>query len=267
MAFCYNFPLKTYRKLGVYLAFAKALFLTTLLTSCNSNTNVHLDTVDYKRIEINDSLAQEDSIAQFIAPYGEKINQEMNRVLCYNPKSMHKNDTPLNTALGNMLCEIIVEQVNPVVKSRLDTNIDVVLLNHGGIRAPLPAGEVTTKRAYEIMPFENEVVVAQLNKAQMEQLIQYIVDRERAHPFSGMKISLNADSSLNNVSINDQPLTEKIYYVATSDYLYNGGDSMNFFNNTTVTKTDYKIRNAMIDYFKKVDTLKFESDNRFTKAN
>jgi len=57
---------------------------------------------------------------------------------------------------------------------------------------------------------------------------------------------------------------ERTYNVATSDYLVSGGDNMGFFkNNTSVTNTDYLIRNAMIDYFKKVDTLAPKVDNRF----
>jgi 2',3'-cyclic-nucleotide 2'-phosphodiesterase (5'-nucleotidase family) len=32
--------------------------------------------------------------------------------------------------------------------------MDIVLLNHGGIRSIIPKGEVTTRTAFEIMPFE-----------------------------------------------------------------------------------------------------------------
>ncbi|GAK75774.1 5'-nucleotidase [Nonlabens ulvanivorans] len=66
------------------------------------------------------------------------------------------------------------------------------------------------------------------------------------------------------VTIQNKPLDkDKIYTVATSDYLYSGGDDMSFFKDTPMVKIDYKIRNATIDYFKKVDTIKFERDNRF----
>ncbi|WKX75411.1 hypothetical protein [Zobellia laminariae] len=65
------------------------------------------------------------------------------------------------------------------------------------------------------------------------------------------------------------PLEEdKTYYVATSNYLVNGGDSMVFFEDAVnITNTDYLIRNAMIDYFKKTDTLKPVIDNRFIKLD
>jgi hypothetical protein len=52
--------------------------------------------------------------------------------------------------------------------------------------------------------------------------------------------------------------------VATSDYLVTGGDNMTFFTEAlSKTETDYKIRNAIIDYFSKVDTLTPKVDLRY----
>ena len=53
------------------------------------------------------------------------------------------------------------------------------------------------------------------------------------------------------------PLEEnKTYYVATSDYLANGGDNMIFFRDSKIKyDLDYKIRNLFIDYFKEIDTI------------
>ena len=52
--------------------------------------------------------------------------------------------------------------------------------------------------------------------------------------------------------------------MATNDYLYNGGDRMTFFQpNEGLHVLDYKIRNVLIDYFKKQDTLNPKRDRRF----
>jgi 2',3'-cyclic-nucleotide 2'-phosphodiesterase (5'-nucleotidase family) len=39
------------------------------------------------------------------------------------------------------------------------------LLNNGGIRAILPLGNVTTRTAFQIMPFENTMVVIALKES------------------------------------------------------------------------------------------------------
>ena len=45
-------------------------------------------------------------------------------------------------------------------------------------------------------------------------------------------------------------------------------DRMDFFKKAdTIYNTDYKIRNALIDYFNKVDTISPKIDNRFIKIN
>jgi len=69
------------------------------------------------------------------------------------------------------------------------------------------------------------------------------------------------------VNIKGKPFDEnKTYQVATSSYLADGGDNMGFFKDgLKVEDLNYFIRNAMIDYFIKVDTLTAEVDDRFVK--
>jgi hypothetical protein len=82
-----------------------------------------------------------------------------------------------------------------------------------------------------------------------------------------MQIILDHTNQLKSLKIQNEPFIEKRnYFIATSDYLVTGGDDMGFFGDTlNSTNTDYLIRNAMIDYFKKVDTVKSVIDDRFYK--
>ena len=50
--------------------------------------------------------------------------------------------------------------------------------------------------------------------------------------------------------------------VLTSDYLANGGDNMNFFHNKKQKKLGIKLRDVIIDYCSKKDTIFAELDNR-----
>lgn len=241
-----------------YFAFAKAVVLSSiLLVSCNEK-KYQLEKVSGSKTVIDSTLQGVEEIQNFIAPFKESVDKEMNEPLTYSPVSMHKNDTKYNTAIGNMLAEIMRKEGSPIYKSRTGNDIDVVLLNHGGIRAPLNDGAVTMRSAYEIMPFDNEMVVAELNEDQMNELVNYLIEKKRAHPFDGIQIYIPKNGPP-QVKMD----VKKTYHVLTSDYLYNGGDNMSFFKDTPLTKLDYKIRNAMIEYFKKVDTLNFKQDNRF----
>jgi 5'-nucleotidase len=255
-------PLKsTGCRIFFILAFAKA---SLLLTSCKSEP-LDITKVTATLEKIDAQREEKESINEFIAPYKQSLDEQMNEVLCYNPTRMHKNDSPLNTPIGNMMTQVVYEQANPIFNQRTGEDIHIVLLNHGGIRAPLEAGTVTTRNVYEIMPFENELVVARLTGDQVNQLINYLVSRERAHPIWGLELTIKKGGTLVRATIqNEEIKSDRIYNVATNDYLYNGGDRMSFFKDTPMSMINYKLRNAMIDYFSRIDTLNFTTDSRFT---
>ncbi|NER13301.1 hypothetical protein GWK08_07620 [Leptobacterium flavescens] len=239
----------------------------TILLSYSCQNKQQLAEIHGKQININDSLTADSSIEKFVTPYRDHINKTLDEPLAYNVATISKKDTPLNTAIGNLLADLVYEQADPIFYSRTEKHIDFVLLNHGGIRAPMAKGEVSARTAYEIMPFENNIVVVGLPYNKIIELVNYLTSRKLAHPLSKhIQLTLNQDYSVKQLLIGgEEPQKDRIYYVATSNYLSNGGDSMNFFmNEKDITDTNYLIRNAMIDYFKKQDTIAPEYDQRFT---
>lgn len=237
-----------------------------LLLSCKQEH--YLTRIEGKRIEINDSLTGKQDIEDFIKPYREHVNNDLDSVLAYAVDTYTKNDGELNTAIGNFMADAVKEMSNPVFKARTGNDIDIVLLNHGGIRSILSKGNITTRTAFQIMPFENSVVVTGLKGTSVKDMITYLQKAKRAHPISGMSITLNDNFELVDAKINGETIDDnKTYYVATNDYLYNGGDNMSFFKQgDSLYILNYKIRNVLIDYFKKVDTLNLSADDRFIKT-
>ena len=221
------------------------------------------------KIEINNTIEKDNKIVAFINPYKNTVDKQMDSVLTYSPVDYDKKNGVLNTAIGNMMADVILKLSNPVYKARTNKNIDFVLLNHGGIRSIISKGNITFRTAYKVMPFENSVVVCELKGRDIYELINYLTLTRKAHPISGINIVLDKNYNLLDVKINGKKIDEnKIYSVATSDYLLNGGDKMTFFSKSKKNTTlDYKIRNVLIDYFKEVDTVNFKIDNRFIIKN
>ena len=243
------------------------IFVTiTFLYSC-AEQKPDLIKIDAKQITIDSSLASKEAIEDFVKPFRERINHILDSTLTYAPYPISKTDGVLNTTAGNLMADIVLSEANPIFKSRTGHTIDLVLLNHGGIRSLISKGNVSSRTAFEVMPFENSIVVAELKGSSILKMASYLRDSGRAHPIAGMQLTLDAKNEIQSLIIQGQPLDEnKTYYVATSNYLVNGGDSMVFFKDAVaVTNTDYLIRNAMIDYFKKTDTLRPIIDNRFIK--
>ena len=247
------------------------VFVTICLISGCREKPVALKAITGERIAISDSLPdpEVDSLEQFILPYRNRVNQVLDSTLAYAPYPITKSDGKWNTTAGNLMADIVLEQANPIFKKRTGKSLDFVLLNHGGIRSIISKGPVTARTAYQIMPFENQIAITKMKGSAVRELVAFLIRSGRAHPIAGMQITMDQNKSLRSVTIQGKPFDEnRTYFVATSDYLVKGGDRMGFFReNDTVYFLDYKIRNAMIDYFKKVDTLNPVVDNRFRQLN
>jgi len=219
-------------------------------------------------IEINQQVLSDSSIVKYYQPFKKNLEESlMNTPISYSPETYKKNDGELNSTLSNMFADATYEMSNPVFNKMSGENIDIVLLNNGGIRSIISKGNISEKTAFELMPFENSIVVLELNGLSIIKMIDYLRKVKLQHPINGLQITLNNDYSVNEVKINGVSIeNEKKYYVATTDYLLEGGDKMYFLAETTkTTDINYKMRDILIDYFKKYDTLKLKSDNRFIR--
>jgi len=247
----------------------KIIFLIFLsLASCKFSNKYTPERIQGKQLKVAPDIPADDSIAEFIRPYKENIDKEMNMILAYTPVDLRKTDGDLNTAIGNMMADALMELGNPVFTKRTGETIDIVLLNFGGIRSAISKGDITTRTAFQVMPFENELVVAHMKGAHVRDMINYLVDDGNAHPVAGIQLEIGKDNTIKKVLIQGQPLDDdKIYFVATNDYLIQGGDNMIFFSNAQeVTPLDYKIRNILIDYFRQYDTIVPVRDQRFIRV-
>jgi len=246
--------------------FKQFVFIFTLLSfNCCKQGSYHLTKIEGKQLLISNELSNDSLVENFIKPYREHINSAMDSILSYAPETYSKKDGLYNTAIGNLMADIVYEQSNPIFEKRTAKKIDAVLLNYGGIRSIISKGEITVRTAYQIMPFENSIVIVALKGKQVLEIINFLSKSKKAHPINGIQLVLDKNGQTQTALIHKKPIDElTTYYIATNDYLYNGGDKMSFFiPNDSVYNLDYKIRNAMIDFFRKTDTIKPKIDNRF----
>lgn len=245
------------------------VFITIICFASCADSPKHPQKIEATKIAIDPQIQGVDSIESFINPYRERINTVLDSTLAYVSTDLVKDDGELNTSVGNFLADLLLEQANPIFESRTGNSIDFVVLNHGGIRAMVSKGNVNARTAYQVMPFENYIVIVEMNGKDVRQLLTFLANSGRAHPISNMELILDKDGTYFKTNINGEPFDEnRTYFVASNDYLVQGGDDMGFFKNrASVTNTDYLVRNAIIDYFKKMDTISSTVDNRFIQLN
>ncbi len=250
------------------LNFKLFVVFTTIIgvTACRQ-APPRLQRLEAGQIRLDPTLAPDDSVAAFIKPYHDHVNEVLDTPLAYAPAELNKKDGDLNSSLGNLMADIVLEQADSLSHRQTGIGVDFTLLNFGGIRSIISAGPVTERTSYEVMPFENTIYLVSMRGKAIRDLVSFLVADRTAHPIAGMQIVLNADGSLQSVNIGGEPFDEeRTYLVATSNYLVSGGNGMEFFNQATDARdTGYRIRNAMTDFFRQTDTLRATVDNRFIK--
>lgn len=217
------------------------LFLGFSFSTCKVNHLAEQETQFYR---ITDEQTTNDSVDQLIAPYKTQLDAEMNKVIGEVAHELTKK-LPEST-MGNWFSDIIFEQSQKLV----DAPIDFTTLNHGGLRIPsIPKGPITKGKIYELMPFDNSIVILDLDAKTTKQLFDRIAVK------GGWPISKHVqfeirDNKAENITINGKPLEpNRIYRVSLPDYIANGGDKCFFLSdNKKRVESGVLIRDALIDY-------------------
>ena len=231
-------------KLKLYIIYLAAF----LLVSCSVQYNLQSHSES-----IYDVKAENDStITAMISPYKIGIDSVMNKVLCVSKIEMTKGKP--ESLLGNFVCDLCLQQYSNMA--------DICVMNNGGLRSTLPKGEITKGMIFELMPFENELVILELGSDDYIQLLQYITKRG-GEPFAGVNIIMDEKGSVLSQSLD---LNGGKIRVLTSDYLANGGDKMSFFKGKKQKKVGIKLRDAIINYCISKENISSKLDNRLSIA-
>ena len=246
--------------------FFGGMFLLFLaLSSCKSKS-YFTHTIQGEQLEITKETQEDEVIMDYLSPFRYHLNKYLDKVLAYNKETMIKEISALNMPIGNFMADAIYEEADPYFLKIRKRHIDFAMFNWGGIRTEVPQGDITIRQVFQIMPFENQLVVAELTGDMLYNMAKYLVESKFPHPLSKqVQLTVNKRGEVVSFLINKKPVQrKKRYFVCTFDYLYNGGDKMNFFKDAlSVTNIDYTSRDAIIDFLRKTDTLDFKTDERF----
>jgi 2',3'-cyclic-nucleotide 2'-phosphodiesterase (5'-nucleotidase family) len=198
------------------------------------------------------SGSRDSATAAILLPYKDSLDKLMNVVVGYSDVAMPKEREKLETLLGNFVADVCLQEGNRQliqVDKGLPRYAQLCLFNNGGLRSSLPQGNITRGNIFELMPFDNEIVIVTLTGKKTWDLLRYLA-ASGGQPVAGLKMGIKPDKTPGTVLIQGQPFdSTKTYMVMTSDYLANGGDKMDFFRNPLqLETTGLKIRDALLEY-------------------
>lgn len=230
------------------------------LTACKTTSLQVANVQTQKNISINNDLKNDEEFVKIIEPYKQKLDKEMNQKISHTNTDLTKQGD--NSNLGNLLADYTFDGADEWAKTHLKKNVDAALINIGGIRTTIGKGDIFLKSVFEVMPFENEVIIVKMKGTDLQGLFDYYAKTQVNNPVSHLYIETNGGqltkSLINGKTINPS----QDYYIATSDYLALGGDNMKFFAKGEAIPTGIRLRDLFIDYFKKNSEIVPNTDVR-----
>ncbi|CAN5773742.1 5'-nucleotidase [soil metagenome] len=224
---------------------ARLVFLggLPLLLSCQRTWQV-LPQVQESVVPVSPAVEADARAEATIAPYREQVQQKILEVIGRAPVPLRKEvgESPL----GNFVTDLMLQQARTLSSGP----VDLAVVNQGGLRNPLPEGDITVEHVFELMPFENELVILTLTGRTLQELFTYAASRQDA-PMANATYAVQ-DGQARDIRINGEPLDPtKTYRVATIDYFAGGGDQATFFAQALATETTgLTLRDAIIHHIR-----------------
>lgn len=226
------------------LRIAPLIAAACFLFSCSSNYKL----VDAKRkaYPINAATLTDSTVLKTYLPYKLKMDSQMNAVIGYTDVALTKTYVGTESLLGNFFSDAAFAEAG-----KLDQQIDFAMPStNGGLRNDLPLGPVTLANVFELMPFENELMIYELKGDKVKELLDNIA-ASGGQPVAGIKFRI-ADKKATDIVIAGKAFDlSRNYRVLTSDYIASGGDGVDTFKNPVAFKVvGLKVRDALINYIR-----------------
>ncbi|MEO1288923.1 MAG: 5'-nucleotidase C-terminal domain-containing protein [Chloroflexota bacterium] len=179
--------------------------------------------------------------------------------------------------MGNIIADAI----------RADTGAQVAIYNSGGIRASVPAGNVTDQQLALVLPFPNTVATLELRGSDLLAALEHGVSlggdasvrgSGRFLQVSGLRYNWNptrpVGSRIEMVEILNEdgtysPLAvDTIYSVATNDFIRQGGDDFSVLDANAIDPFDFGflVIEVLTTYISDNSPINVETEERITRV-
>lgn len=200
--------------------------------------------VEVSGTEVGSDLQGDAEVEALVAPFRGEMQERTREVIGEASGRLDKGGEWEST-LGNFSADAMLHTANRLVSSR----VQVAISNGGGLRVPIPPGPITLGLMYELMPFENTLVVQTFKGVHLRALAEEIV-RVGGEPVAGLRIGVDDRGEVAGITVEGAPLDPAgEYRVVTSDYLANGsGDLPTLWDPVAREDLGVTLRDAFIRY-------------------
>ncbi len=189
---------------------------------------------------IGGQVAEDADIVSRIAKLAEPLDEIRNKIVASAAAPLEGDRTVCRVSectMGNLIADAMLARVK-------DQGIDIALMNSGGIRASIDAGEVTMGEVLTVLPFQNTLSTFQVSGQTIIEALENGVSqveevKGRFPQVAGLKYSWDAsvapgEGRVQEVMVLDgdafTPIDPaKTYGVVSNNFVRNGGDGFAMF--------------------------------------
>ncbi|MDE6294790.1 MAG: 5'-nucleotidase C-terminal domain-containing protein [Muribaculaceae bacterium] len=210
-------------KYGKYLGYIK-IDLDNLNRSVPSEYNYNLISVSDR---FDDDMLDK-NIRDFIAPYKHKVDSVNNRVIAKSYRALSGDKR--TGGYPNFIADFAKWYGDMKSDSLRQAGIDVktpdfAIMNVGGIRHAMPEGDVTEGLILETFPFNNYVVIQEVNGADLIEAMRMAAGKGGEGISRELMVLTDGNGGLERVLLNGEEINpERVYTMATLDYVADGND-------------------------------------------
>jgi 5'-nucleotidase/UDP-sugar diphosphatase len=174
-----------------------------------------------KRVFIQDEIEKDQALYDFLKPYQDKGQEKLNvKIAESNGKLEGDRDVVRfqQTNLGRLIAKAHMERANA----------DFAVMNSGGVRDSIIAGDITYKDVLKVQPFGNMVTYTDMSGKEVMDYLNVVgtkpVDSGAYVQFAGVSMVVE-DGSVHDVKIGGEPIDmEKTYRFTVPSFNAAGGD-------------------------------------------
>tara|TARA_B110000091_G_scaffold44862_1_gene49056 strand:- start:542 stop:2188 length:1647 start_codon:yes stop_codon:yes gene_type:complete len=172
-------------------------------------------------VYIDQEIVADETLKAMLEPYQNQGQEQLMQVIGHADAvfvGAREQVRTNETNLGNLIALAQMERVQA----------DLGIMNSGGIRDDMPAGDITYKDVLTVQPFSNTVAYVDLTGAELMPYLQVAANKEAGSgafaQFAGTTITMNGNSIESATVAGKLVEASKTYRLAINAYMASGGD-------------------------------------------
>jgi 5'-nucleotidase len=193
----------------------------------------------FQMIPVSEAIEEDSEVAALVAEWESRLDRELDVVVGSTSEPLNAVAQDVRSGesnLGNLMADVM----------RRETGSEIAIVNGGSIRSNhvYPAGQLTRRDLVAIHPFGGIVCAVEVSGETVLAALNHGLGRlgesvGRFPQVSGIRLSVDpervAGDRLDEVEVDGRPLDpNRLYTVAITDYMLEGGDGYSMFPNARV---------------------------------